>query len=564
MITLIEDTPRKMPGLTSIFIKIENVSKDILFTAVAMIKQNSEVYNYDKKTFIWEVPLKNICNLIDDLSLLDELCIISHLEPKNEIKSLVDPLKFKTKPFDYQLDGINYGVNHNKWLLLDDMGLGKTLQSIYIAQELYEQGKIEHCLIICGVDSSRSNWQKEIEKHSNLSSIIIGNRVTNRGTISYEGISYRAEQLKKKIDEFFIIITLTTIRSEDVVSALNSGVNNIGLTIFDEIHRCKDITTASAKGLLKINTPYKMGMTGSLIVNNPLDCYVALKWIDTEKSTLTNFKQFFCIFNDALKQYKDFKNIDVLKEELSSCSLRRIKEEVLKDLPEKTIINEYVDMDDNHKKVYYNVVNGVKEEIDKVTIHSNNLLGLIVRLRQATSCPQILTTSSVVSSKVTRCVELVDELLLNNDDKVIVFCAFKDTCVDAYNRLSKYNPLIVTGDTRGDVQTLIDRFQDFDDNRVIVATYDKLGTCFTLTRARYMVFIDCPWTSSDYRQATDRIYRYGAKSNVFIYNLVCVGTIDERVIELINDKKALSDYIVDDKIENDNALENLRKYIMEL
>lgn len=114
MITLIEDIPHKVPGLTSIFIKIENVSKELLFNIVDLIKQTCEVYNYDKKTFIWEVPLKNIYELIDDFSALDEIYIISYTENKNAIQSLVDPLKFKTKPFDYQLEGINYGINHNK------------------------------------------------------------------------------------------------------------------------------------------------------------------------------------------------------------------------------------------------------------------------------------------------------------------------------------------------------------------------------------------------------------------------------------------------------------------
>ena len=563
MITLIEDIPNKLPGLTSIFIKIENVSKDVLLDIVSVIKETCEVYNYDKKTYIWEVPLKNISILIDNLSVLDEIGIISHQENKNQNLSLVDPLKFKTRPFDYQLEGINYGINHNKWLLLDDMGLGKSLQAIYVAQSLYEMGKIEHCLILCGVDSLRSNWKKEIEKHSNLSAMILGDRINNRGNITYESVAYRAEQLSNKIDELFIITTLTTIRSDDVVDALNSGINNIGLIIVDEVHKCKDVTSISGKHLLKLNAPYKMAMTGSLIVNNPLDSYLPLKWIGVEKSTLTNFKQYFLIYNEQLKMYKDFKNMDVLKEELSYCSLRRLKDDIL-ELPKKNIIDEYVDMSDEHKKLYFSVVNGVKEEVDKINLHSNNLLGLIVRLRQATSCPQILTSNNVISSKVIRAKELVDDLLSNNNDKIVIFSGFKETCYDCFNYLNEYNPIIITGDTKEDVSALIDKFQNDNEHRVIIATYQKLGTGVTLTRARYMIFIDCPWTNSDYTQTTDRIYRIGTNKPVFIYNLICSNTIDERVVELINDKKALSNYIVDDKIENDNALANLQKYIQEL
>lgn len=491
MVTLIEDIPNKLSGLTSIFIKIENVSKDLLLTIVDVIKQTCEVYNYNTKTFIWEVPLKNIYDLIDELSNLDDLTIIGYEDKLDNTNSSVDINLLKTKPFQYQLEGINYGLTHNKWLLLDEMGLGKTLQAIYIAQELHRQGKIEHCLILCGVDSLRSNWKKEIEKHSDLDAIILGDRITNKGTIRYEGVSYRVEQLKKEIKEFFIITTLTTIRNEEVIIALNSGVNNIGLIIADEIHRCKDITTAQAKGLIKLDAPYKIAMSGSLIVNNPLDCFVSLKWIGVEKATLTNFKKYFCIYNEALQMYKDFKNIDVLKEELSSCSLRRLKDDLL-DLPKKNVINEYVDMDEDHKQLYYNVVNGVKEEVDKVKLYANNLLGLIVRLRQATSCPQVLTTNNVVSSKVSRCKELVEDLLKDNNEKVVIFSGFKETCNEVFNQLQEYNPLLITGDTKEDISVLIDKFQNNVENKVIVATYQKLGTGVTLTRARYMIFIDCP------------------------------------------------------------------------
>lgn len=90
-----------------------------------------------------------------------------------------------------------------------------------------------------------------------------------------------------------------------------------------------------------------------------------------------------------------------------------------------------------------------------------------------------------------------------------------------------------------------------------------MGTGITLNAASYAIFIDTPWTSSAYLQAQDRIYRIGTNKPVIIYNLICKDTIDERVLEIIEDKEAISDYIVDDKI-SDKSINSLRKYIEEL
>lgn len=559
MITMIEDIPSKITGFTSIFIQFD-FNQEIIDT----IKRECEVYNYSKKTKQWEVPVKNISNLIDFLSVLDDISIISHIEEKNATTSLVDPLKFKTKPFRYQLDGINYGINHDKWLLLDDMGLGKTLQAIYIAQELKERKGLEHCMIICGVDSLRSNWKREIEKHSNLDAVILGERLNTKGNIVYDSVSKRAEQLLNDIKEFFIITTLTTIRNEDVVNAFNQKKNKIDMIIVDEVQKCKDINSQQGKSLLKLDATYKMAMSGTLLVNDPLDLYASLKWIGVEHSTLENFRKFYCVKNEFLGIYEGYKNIDHLKEILSSCSLRRLKDDEL-DLPQKNIIDEYVSMTDEHSKIYYGVVNNIREEIDLVKISDRNLLGKIVRLRQATSCPQILSSSNVISAKITRCIELVDDLIKQNE-KVVIFSSFKDTCYQLGEMLQQYNPYVVTGDTSDyDTNKFIVDFQNNQNSsKVLIATQQKLGTGVTLNSARYMIFIDCPWTNSDYSQATDRIYRIGTNKPVFIYNLICVGTIDEKVSQLINDKKALAEYIIDNKIENENALASLQKYIQEL
>jgi SNF2 family DNA or RNA helicase len=102
-----------------------------------------------------------------------------------------------------------------------------------------------------------------------------------------------------------------------------------------------------------------------------------------------------------------------------------------------------------------------------------------------------------------------------------------------------------------------------DDVRIFLGTWSKCGTGITLTKASYMIFLDTPWTNSAYEQAQDRIYRIGTNKSVFIYNLIASGTIDERVLEIVTDKKYLSDYVIDNDITQ-QGLESLRKYIEDL
>jgi SNF2 family DNA or RNA helicase len=121
-----------------------------------------------------------------------------------------------------------------------------------------------------------------------------------------------------------------------------------------------------------------------------------------------------------------------------------------------------------------------------------------------------------------------------------------------------------TGDIPDEeISSNIDKFQTRDDVKVFVGTWQKCGTGFTLNAANYMIFIDTPWTDGAFQQASDRIHRIGSKRPVFIYNLICSGTVDEKVLEIVQDKAALSDFIVDNEISQKSLL-SLQKYIEEL
>lgn len=555
MIYIFEDKPNKLSGNTSLFLSF-SFNQDI----INLIKSSGSS-NYGKTTKLWEVPITSLAYLLDNLVYYDDIKLI--IKEESEKKEEVLPvLSYRTKPFPYQLEGITYGLNHDKWLLLDSPGLGKSLQTIYLAEELNAQRGLKHCLIVCGVATLRANWEKEIKRHSNKDCVIIGKKTTSKGKVKWETIPKRAEQLRNKINEFFIIMNIETLRSGEVIEALKENFNGIDMIIFDEAHKAKGWSSQQGKNLLKLKDfKYKVACTGTILMNNPLDAFVPLKWVDVEKSTVTTFKNQYCEFGGfGGYEIVGFKNLNLLKDELETCSLRRTKD--LLDLPPKNVINEFVELSEEHRAFYDNVKEGVKSECDKIELNSANILALTTRLRQATSCPSVLTSTPILSSKLERAIDLVDEIV-GNGDKVVIMSTFKEPVNILKEALKKYNPVIGTGDLKdSEVSNNIDLFQNDSKYKVFIGTTSKVGTGITLTSARYMICIDSPWTAALQEQVEDRIHRIGSKKPVFIYRLIADNTIDVMVSKLLEKKKAISDFIVDDANDED-TMKILRNYIKE-
>ena len=329
------------------------------------------------------------------------------------------------------------------------------------------------------------------------------------------------------------------------------------------VHNCKSPNSQQTKNMLKIKgAKYKVAATGTLLMNNPMDCYVPLKWIGADRSTYTNFKYYYCNYggifgNDLI----GFKNLETLKNQLERYSLRRTKD-ILK-LPPKNVINEYVDMNDAQQIFYDNIKQGIIDQVDKVHMSTANLLAMVSRLRQATACPSILTTEPIISAKVERAVDLAEQIV-SSGEKVVIFSTFKETVKQLSEELSHLGVVLGTGDNDdSEIEQAKQSFQNDLNTKVFIGTWQKCGVGITLTAASYMIFIDHPWTSAGCEQAEDRIHRIGTSNSVFIYRLIARDTIDERVLELVNDKRALSSYIIDDEVPVE-YIDSLKKYISEL
>lgn len=253
------------------------------------------------------------------------------------------------------------------------------------------------------------------------------------------------------------------------------------------------------------------------------------------------------------KQVIGYKNLETLKEELNTCMIRRTLNQVRADMPLKNINYEVIEMDPQHRKFYEAIVDGVKEEADKIKLNSSNLLALTTRLRQATAFPGILTTQPISATKVNRAVELAEELI-QQGEKVVIFSSFKEPLYQIAKMLEAYAPLVGTGDfTEQQIQDRVEKFQSDPDAKLFLGTHARMGTGFTLNSAAYMICLDTPYTDASFSQSTDRIWRITNKMPAFVTVLTCSNTVDERVREIVETKKELADYVVDGK-ENSIAM----------
>ena len=505
---------------------------------------------YHRNSKLWECKIDYFPIILDKLKFEDiQICgeVPKKFEKYLKMLDIYDEQDAdylsRTKPFEHQMDSFKYALTHNKFLLGDEQGLGKTKQALDIA--VARKHKMRHCLIVCGVNNLKWNWYKEVEIHTNEKAHILGSRVNRKGKTVIGSSAERLADLKQIHDEYFLITNIETLRDKSIQSQIKKMCSDgiIGMTIIDEIHKCKNSQSKQGKAIHCCCSYYRLALTGTPLMNNPVDLYNVLKWLEVENHSLTYFKNLYCEMG-GFGGYEiiGYKNLDQLENSLNKNMLRRRKEEVL-DLPPKIYTDELLDLDSSQDKLYRDVTNQIIEDIDRIMLLPNPLTELI-RLRQVTTNPNILTSKNITNVKYDRILDILE----STTDKVIIFSNWTKVINPLYIKLSSlgYNPALVTGESKDPILEM-NKFQSDNTCKVILGTTPALGTGYTLTAANTVIFIDEPWSKAIKDQAEDRCHRIGTKGTVNIITLICKDTIDERIHQIIKDKGELSDRIVDGK-----------------
>ena len=575
----------------------------------------------------WSVPKDKVgffLNLIKGTSFEQQLSIQSnenikvntsidstpkHNIPDIDVSDVPQYVQKGGKLYQHQIDCLKYSIgrkekgNFNGFLLADTMGLGKTLEVINLALFKKKYEKAKHCLIICCVNSAKYNWAEDIKKHTNgkYEGYIIGSRKQKRkGTVRLNGSG--SEKLKdletgyKYSDErsaeplpYFLILNVEALRTVDnskkrayrnvvtlkiVEMCLNGDISMIAL---DEIHHNASPQSEQGKQILKIkeltgNRVEWIPMTGTPVVNKPTDVFLPMRLVEAHhENSYWRWNQHYCIYGGyGGHNVMGYKNIPELKSILEPNMLRRTKEQVL-DLPEKVRHVEYVENSKVQTRLYQQVQDEIRSNMDEV-YKSVNPLGKLLKLRQVNGCPELVSDEVIptaknyltVNSKMKRAVDLIMDIV-ESGDKVVVFSNWIEPLRSLYRQLKKKKLEVAsyTGSmSQEDRELNKNNFINNPSCKVILGTIGALGTSHTLTVARSVVFFDEPWSMAALEQAEDRCHRVTSTGTVNVYSIITKDTIDEKVHNILSRKGAMSDFIVDNEL---NVRENpeLLEYLLE-
>lgn len=512
----------------------------------------------------WEIPtifIPQLYKIDNDITFLND--------PPEDILSnrevVLNEYDFKTTPLKHQMEGVLYGINNCEWLLGDEQGLGKSKQMIDLAVWKKNHQGLKHCLIICGVNNLKYNWVEEIQKHSNESCRILGFTKPNKEP----SMKDRLAQLASCPEEFFWITNIESLRchkegrfyKSEIVEFINAFIRSgeLGLVVVDEIHKAKNPTSAQGRGLLQIKGCCKVGLSGTLLVNKPLDLYVPLRFIDATGLSFWQFKQRYVV-EDMWGAPKGWKNMDELQNCMNTYMLRRTK--ALLDLPPKLYKEEYLEMSTEERRLYEHVkeetAKEIRADLDKINTPAM-VLAKLIRMRQICCHTGLVSTQVVKSTKFERLRDILDEAKDNNE-KVIVFTSFRELVKLALEEFKDYNPYHIWGQmTQEEIAEQKNGFQDNDGFQVLFGVIQAAGTGLTLNTASIVVFLDLPWNKATMVQAEDRAHRIGTKNTVQVISLLMKDSYDEYLHKLIISKQNISQALIDNQ-----DIRTCRKFIKEV
>ncbi len=459
----------------------------------------------------------------------------------------------KVEPYDYQREGILFGLEKRRFIIGDEPGLGKTLQSIGVA----DCAGAYPCLVVCP-SSLKINWQREFEKFTDAKALVLDNSVlTTWPYLLRMGMFQVAIVNYESLRKFFVWDirgSRASFRLKDVV--FRPEINIFKSIVIDESHRVKDPSaqqTIFTKGIAT-GKPYIMLLSGTPVVNRPADLIAQLS-IMGRLQEFGGRSKFLADYGggDLGKDFRNRdkddtpRNLDRLSQELySRCLIRREKAKVLTQLPDKTRVDLYVDIADRteYDLAAADLAEYLREyaECTEADIRRKMRMEALVKF--------MALRSLSAKGKVYQAIDFI-KTFLANDKPLIVFCSLHEIV----DRLRQAFPdaVQVTGrDSMAAKQAAVDAFQR-GEAKLIICSIKAAGVGLTLTASSNVAFIEFPWTYADCCQCEDRAHRIGQKDNVTCYYLIGKNTIDSVLYNIIYSKRSIANQIMaaDDDIPTD-------------
>lgn len=396
-------------------------------------------------------------------------------------------------------------------------------------------------IVVCP-SSLTLNWQNELQKFTpDLSSIVI-----------HGNSNMRKEQINE-IENYNIVITSYDSLKRDI-EIYKSKNYEFKFIIADEAQYIKNNNTQNAKAIKELNSCTRYALTGTPIENSLSELWSIFDFI--MPGYLFSYHKFKELYETPIVKDEDKAAMKKLKMLIEPFILRRIKTEVLTELPDKTITVLNNEMDEEQQKIYLSYLQMAKNEAIS-QINTNGLeksqikiLALLMRLRQICCHPSLfLNDYKGESSKLNQCMEVIKDAIASGH-KILLFSTYTAMFPMIEKELSKENIAFskLTGQTKvGERIHLVDEFNENEKLKVFLISLKAGGTGLNLIGADMVIHYDPWWNLSAENQATDRTYRIGQRKNVQVYKLITKNSIEEKIYELQERKAKLIDNMLSTK-----------------
>ncbi|MCK5137362.1 MAG: DEAD/DEAH box helicase [Bacteroidales bacterium] len=451
-----------------------------------------------------------------------------------------------TNLYPYQKEGVIDIIKKGRILLADDMGLGKTIQAIAAVKVFADFFSVNKVLIICPT-SLKYQWQKEIEKFASRDACVV------------EGLIHKRKELYAQKD-LYKIVSYGAARN-DIKHINDWGAD---LVIIDEAQRIKNWKTQTAQSVKKIVSDFVIVITGTPLENRIDELHSIVEYIDRYKlGPLFRFLDNHQVLDDHGKLI-GYENLRTINRTLNDILLRRTKEEISDQLPGRMDKNFFVEMTkeqmSDHND-YYDVVSRLVNKWIRTGFlneeERQNLLTCLNCMRMVSDTTYILNQKTNHGNKIGEIKELVKEIIENPGNKVVIFSQWKRMFELLIRELDKMDVSYVY--LNGDVpaaqrNVIIERFQSDPELKIFLST-DAGGVGVNLQSANILINIDLPWNPAVLEQRIGRIHRIGQTKHINVFNFIAAGSIEHRILHLLDYKKSVFAGVIEEEGEDQVMLD---------
>lgn len=439
-------------------------------------------------------------------------------------------------------------------ILADDMGLGKTLQVIALFLSVKEE-KINRPSLVVTPASLALNWESEIQRFAPSLKVatVIGDNAERKEIID-------------DADHYDVLITSYDMLKRDIE---HYEGREFLYEIIDEAQYIKNHSTQNAKSVKAIKSDHRLALTGTPIENRLSELWSIFDYL--MPGYLYSYHKFKKRFEIPIVKNRDTYAIELLKKMTGPFILRRLKGEVLSELPSKSESLVQASMEGDQRKLYLANAMLLRNQIleqgdDAIARQRFHILAMLTKLRQICCDPGLCYVDYDGSSaKLETCLELIREST-EGGHKVLLFSQFTSMLTKIEERLSSegFSYYVLKGDTSKEHRAqMVERFNR-DATQVFLISLKAGGTGLNLIGADVVIHYDPWWNVAAQNQATDRAHRIGQKRKVQVYKLVVKDSIEEKILQLQQSKKELADAIISEQSSGASLIDMTKEDLLEL